>query len=224
MTLGNILVEKKGIEDYIEMWDYQKHLVDDYNVNLDILGHLLLLQHPHTYTLGRSAHKDNVIYTAEEMIGKNIRMIPIDRGGDVTYHGPGQIIGYPIIYLQPWNNDLRKYVHQIEEVIIRTIKEYGITGKRKDAYPGVWVNDKKIAAIGIKFNRKKSLDGYITTHGFALNVNTDLSYFDGIIPCGITEYGVTSMEKELAMQVPLDDVEQKLISHFSDIFDVNIHE
>ena len=147
-----------------------------------------------------------------------ISVYDIDRGGDITYHGPGQIVGYPIISLENWKKDTHKYLRAIEEVIIRTCSEFGINSSRNEKYTGVWVEEKKIAAIGIKVSR------WITMHGFAFNVNTDLKYFGGIIPCGIKDKAVTSIENELKQKVNIESVKKLTLKHFKDVFEYSGYE
>jgi lipoyl(octanoyl) transferase len=203
-----------GTIDYKEAWDLQKTIFDlRYQKKKDDI--LLLLEHPHTYTLGKTANRRNLVGT-EDYLRKNIISVyDIDRGGDITYHGPGQIVGYPIIDLNYWKKDTHKYLRALEEVIILTCAEYGIRTTRNDKYTGVWVDDRKIAAIGIKVSR------WITMHGFAFNVNTDLSLFNGIIPCGINDKAVTSLKKELGEDVNILEVKQKIQKNFFEVFDYN---
>jgi len=172
----------------------------------------ILLEHPHTYTLGKSANENHLLAYDRSLNENRIDVFEIDRGGDITYHGPGQIVGYPIIKLDELYEDVHKYLRELEEIIIRTLDEYNIKSERNDDYTGVWINNNKIAAIGIKVSR------WITMHGFAFNVNTDLSYFDKIIPCGIFEKGVTSLSAELGTKIPLKNVKDVVIKHFCKIF------
>jgi len=174
---------------------------------------LILLQHPHTYTLGKTAHKENLIGNEEYLEKNKISVYDIDRGGDITYHGPGQIVGYPIINLNNWKPDTHKYLRGLEEVMIRTCSGYGLNAKRVDGFTGVWIKNRKIAAIGIKVSR------WITMHGFAFNVNTDLSMFNGIIPCGIKDKDVTSLQRELGKEVDIIEVKEKLLNHFKEYFE-----
>jgi lipoyl(octanoyl) transferase len=201
-----------GLIDYKEAWDLQKSIFD-LRYNKKVSDFILLLEHPHTYTLGKVADKHNLVGSDEYLSKNHISVYDIDRGGDITYHGPGQIVGYPIISLTEWQQDTHKYLRELEEVIIKVCAEYGITGGREPKYTGVWIEDRKIAAIGIKVSR------WITMHGFAFNVNTDLSLFNGIIPCGITDKAVTSLKKELNREINTDEVKDKLIKSFSDVYD-----
>lgn len=201
-----------GIVDYQEAWDLQKEIFQ-LRYEEKIPDTLILLEHPHTYTLGKVADKENLVGDSEYLSKKNIKVYDIDRGGDITYHGPGQIVGYPIINLNDWRKDTHKYLRGLEEILIQTCAEYGLTGTRNSAYTGVWIEDRKIAAIGIKVSR------WITMHGFAFNVNTDLELFNGIIPCGIKEKGVTSLSKETGNPIELHEVKQKILNHFTEFFD-----
>ncbi|MFO7444927.1 MAG: lipoyl(octanoyl) transferase LipB [Ignavibacteriaceae bacterium] len=203
-----------GVIDYKEAWDLQKELFE-LRYSKKIPDIILLLEHPHTYTLGKVADKKNLVGSDEFLSANKISVYDIDRGGDITYHGPGQIVGYPIISLTEWQQDTHKYLRALEETIIRTCAEYGIAGGREPKYTGVWIDDRKIAAIGIKVSR------WITMHGFAFNVNTNLSLFNGIIPCGITDKAVTSLEKELKRQMDINEVKEKLVYNFQSLFEYN---
>jgi lipoate-protein ligase B len=214
-----LIVEKRiltycdsGFIDYKEAWDLQKDIFE-LRYNKKIPDVFLLLEHPHTYTLGKVADKNNLVGSKEYLAENHISVYDIDRGGDITYHGPGQIVGYPIISLTDWKQDTHKYLRSLEEVIIRVCAEYGITGGREPKYTGVWIDDRKIAAIGIKVSR------WITMHGFAFNVNTDLSLFNGIIPCGISDKAVTSLKSELNIPVDIAEVKEKLLNNFYSVFD-----
>ncbi len=200
-----------GMIDYKEAWGLQKETFE-HRVKDKIPDVLYLLEHPNTYTLGKTADKNNLIGSEEYLSSNKISVYDIDRGGDITYHGPGQIVGYPIIDLNAWKPDTHKYLRALEETIIKTCAEYGIPGGRESKYTGVWVEDRKIAAIGIKVSR------WITMHGFAFNVNTDLSFFSGIIPCGITDKDVTSIKKEIDEDLDINEVKTKLVKNFSEIF------
>ncbi|MCX6173405.1 MAG: lipoyl(octanoyl) transferase LipB [Ignavibacteriales bacterium] len=197
--------------DYNQAWDLQKEIFDLRHRN-EINDTLFLLEHPHTYTLGKVAEKENLISTSEQLQELEISVYEIDRGGDITYHGPGQIVGYPIINLSDWKEDTHEYLRALEEVIIQTCAEYGLSTNRNPKYTGVWLGEKKIAAIGIKVNR------WITMHGFAFNVNTDLNYFSGIIPCGIKDKDVTSLQRELGTEIKLSEVKEKLVKNFQKVF------
>jgi lipoyl(octanoyl) transferase len=200
------------IIDYKEAWDFQKKIFELRHAG-QISDVLLLLEHPHTYTLGKVAEKKNLIGSEAYLTENKISVFEIDRGGDITYHGPGQIVGYPIINLVEWKQDTHKYLRALEEVIIQTCAEYGLNAGRNPAYTGVWIDDRKIAAIGIKVSR------WITMHGFAFNINTDLALFNGIIPCGITDKDVTSLQRELNREIPLEEVKEKLVNNFKNLFE-----
>jgi len=174
--------------DYKEAWDLQRSIFDlRYQKKIDDV--LLLLEHPHTYTLGKTADRQNLVGSDEYLKKNKISVYDIDRGGDITYHGPGQIVGYPIIDLNNWQKDTHKYLRALEEILIQVCAEYGLQAERNPKYTGVWFKERKIAAIGIKLSR------WISMHGFAFNVNTDLSLFNGIVPCGISDKEVTSLQK-----------------------------
>ena len=198
--------------DYQEAWDLQKEILE-MRVDEKINDILFLLEHPHTYTLGKVADKRNLIGSVDYLMQNKISVFDIDRGGDITYHGPGQIVGYPIIDLKKWKQDTHRYLRSLEEVIIKTCSEYGLKGVRDSKYTGVWIGDKKIAAIGIKVSR------WVTMHGFAFNINTDLDFFSGIIPCGIVDKGVTSLKNELSKSIDISEVKEKLVNNFKNIFD-----
>ncbi len=200
-----------GLIDYKEAWDLQKQIFELRHIK-KITDVLFLLEHPHTYTLGKVADKNNLIGSAEYLKENKISVYDIDRGGDITYHGPGQIVGYPIIDLNEWQNDTHKYLRALEEVITRTCSFYGITGIRDPKYTGVWVENRKIAAIGIKVSR------WITMHGFAFNINTNLALFSGIIPCGISDKEVTSLEKETGRKITIEEVKSLLVKNFQEVF------
>lgn len=198
--------------DYIEAWDLQKSIFDlRYQKKIDDV--LLLLEHPHTYTLGKTADRQNLVGTDEYLKKNNISVYDIDRGGDITYHGPGQIVGYPIIDLNNWQKDTHKYLRALEEILIQVCAEYGLQAGRNPKYTGVWFKERKIAAIGIKISR------WISMHGFAFNANTDLSLFNGIVPCGINDKEVTSLQKELGKGINLQEVKSKILNHTLEIFE-----
>ncbi len=192
---------------YAEAWDMQKELVRLRKKD-ELPDTLILLEHHPVYTVGKAASDASNLGVGEEYLRSlGAEVFWSDRGGDATFHGPGQIVGYPILRLRV--RDTHKYLRDLEEVIIGVLGDYGLEGWRHPDYTGVWVGERKIAAIGVKFS-----SGWITSHGFALNVNTDLSWFDRITPCGIREFGVTSLERELAGKIPLDEVEHKITEHF----------
>src|SRR6266404_1795613 len=177
---------------------------------------LLLLEHPNVFTLGRGADSSNILADIEQLEANSVEVHETGRGGDVTYHGPGQLVGYPIVNLKPDRCDVHRYVRDLEDVLIRTIAEFGVTGTRIEGLTGVWVGNEKIAAIGLRIAR------WITSHGFALNVNTDLDYFKMIVPCGITDKGVTSLSRLLGNQIPLYEVARIVSNEFARVFDRQI--
>jgi lipoyl(octanoyl) transferase len=203
-----------GFIDYKEAWDIQKEIFSK-RVSGEVEDVLLLLEHTNTYTLGKTAHKENLKGSEEYLMDNKISVYDIDRGGDITYHGPGQIVGYPIIDLNNWFKDTHKYLRALEEVIIKTCFEFGLNCERNPKHTGVWIGDRKVAAIGIKVSR------WITMHGFAFNVNTDLNLFNGIIPCGIQDKSVTSFKQELNREISIQEVKEKLLNNFSDVFNYN---
>lgn len=205
---------------YQQAWDLQNRLVDERS-HPPAPDRLLLLEHPHVYTLGSSGHDDYVLMPPAECERLGVEVLHVDRGGDVTYHGPGQLVGYPIMQLprspEGFRADVVGYVRKLETVIIHTLADYGIAGKPIPGLTGVWVDtpsgEAKICAIGVKVNVRA-----VTKHGFALNLNTDLRYFDGIIPCGIHDKGVTSLTQLLGAPVAEAEVRQRLIAHFGAVF------
>ena len=195
---------------YAEAWELQKELVRLRKAD-EVSDTLVLLEHPPVYTIGRAAKDATNLGAGEEYLrSRGAEVFWSDRGGDATFHGPGQLVGYPILRLKKL--DTHKYLRDLEEVIILVLGEYGIEGWRHPEYTGVWVEDRKIAAIGVKFS-----SGRITSHGFALNVSTDLAWFDLITPCGIKEYGVTSLRRELGGKISVEDVEQGIVQRFMDV-------
>lgn len=204
-----------GRTEYKAIWDLQKQLFELRAEN-KIPDILLLNEHNHVYTIGKTGNDNHLLATEEELRTTGADVFYIDRGGDITYHGPGQLVGYPILDLKDYYLDTHRYLRDLEEVIILTLKDFGITGTRLDGFTGVWVNGEKIAAIGVKISR------WITMHGFAFNVNTDLSYFDRIIPCGIFHKGITSLQQVLGREVSIAEVNQSLLKNFEKIFEVDI--
>lgn len=178
---------------------------------------LVLLEHPHVITLGRGFHRENLLASSDWLASQGVTVAESGRGGDVTYHGPGQVVGYPILSLAA-RPDLHLYLRNLEEVMIRCVADFGISASRKTGMTGIWVGDEKIGAIGVRVVK------WITSHGFALNVNTDLKFFDLIVPCGIKEYGVTSLQKLLNREVPLNEVHASIKFHFSRIFERRLKE
>lgn len=213
MGMNNRVITYCDIDniDYKEAWNLQKEIFSR-RVSGEVGDYLFLLEHPNTYTLGKTAHNENLKGSDKYLKENNISVYDIDRGGDITYHGPGQIVGYPIIDLNNWFKDTHKYLRALEEVIINTCKEYGLDCERSPKHTGVWLDDKKIAAIGIKVSR------WITMHGFAFNVNTDLKLFEGIIPCGIQDKSVTSLSRELGTEIEISEVKGKLLKNFIEVF------
>lgn len=210
-------VKRLGLVPYRETWDKQKETVQAIDHGQKE-NQLWLLEHPHVITLGRGYHPENLLFSVEDYQKQGIEVVEIDRGGDVTYHGPGQLVGYPLFYLGERGNDSHQYLRDLEEVMIRALHQFGIHADRKEPYTGVWVGNVKIAAIGVKFNRGRKRRGYITSHGFALNVNTDLRYFQTIIPCGIQDFGVVSMQQLLGHPVALEEVMNEIIKSMSEVF------
>ncbi len=221
-------VHDLGTQPYHNAWELQKSIqnelitqklklrngiISDYQKN----DSLLLVEHPHVYTLGKSGKSSHLLKGFNELKEIDAEFVNIDRGGDITYHGPGQIVGYPILDLDRYFTDIHKYLRYLEEVIIRTLSDYGIKSDRIDKLTGVWVNDEKICALGIRCSR------WVTMHGFAFNIHTDLEYFDHIIPCGIKNKSVTSLSKILNRKMNINEVKDRLIRHFSEVFDVKIN-
>jgi lipoyl(octanoyl) transferase len=209
--MNQIFAVNIGRTHYAEAWELQRAVFSARQQNT--IGDVILLtEHDHVYTLGKAADENHLLAKNEELSKKGVEVFWIDRGGDITYHGPGQIVGYPILNLNDHYNDIHRYLRELEEVIIRTLADYSIAGNRESEFTGVWVHDEKIAALGVKVSK------WVTMHGFAFNVNTDLSYFDRIIPCGIFHKGVTSLQELLKKEFDLHDVHHNLLKHFSHIF------
>lgn len=236
-----IIFRDLGLTDYQPAWDYQEKLLrenvarkshayaagevsNDVSPGQETTHYLLFVEHPPVYTLGKSGKKENVLLNDEEREQKGISFFNTNRGGDITYHGPGQIVGYPILDLEKFYTDIGKYLRNLEEVIILTLADYGIHGERSPGETGVWIEpgipgkERKICAIGVRCSR------WITMHGFAFNVHTDLSYFSHIIPCGIVNKSVTSLEKELGYKPAIAEVKEKIKAHFANVFDVTFVE
>lgn len=216
--------------EYKAAWDLQEKLLHE-NVavksagnsnSADTTHYLLFTEHPPVYTLGKSGNKSNVLMSDEELAANNISFFHINRGGDITFHGPGQIVGYPILDLEKFYTDIGRYLRNIEEVIILTLAEYGLKADRSKGETGVWLDpdvpgkERKICAIGVRCSR------WVTMHGFAFNVNTDLSYFNNIIPCGIANKQVTSLSKELGKEMDINEVKEKVKRNFERIFEAEI--
>lgn len=221
-----------GIKDYKDTWDYQEELfkgivdakVKNRREELNELtpNYFLYVEHPHVYTLGKSGSLDNMLLNETQLAEKGATFYKINRGGDITYHGPGQIVGYPILDLENFFTDIHKYLRLLEEGIILTLAEYGLKADRSPGETGVWLDvgtpfARKICALGVRASR------WVTMHGFALNVNADLGYFDNIIPCGIRGKGVTSLHVELGVdEVPMEEVQQKFLKHFTKLFEAEL--
>jgi lipoyl(octanoyl) transferase len=226
-----------GNMGYKQAWDYQERLLQQ-NLGIKAAGrdvtdgsaieaasttnHLLFVEHPPVYTLGKSGKMDHVLLSEEERTEKGIEFFPTNRGGDITFHGPGQLVGYPILDLENFYTDIGRYLRALEEVILLTMAHYGLKGGRSTGETGVWLDadipgkERKICAMGVRCSR------WITMHGFALNVNTDLSYFGHIIPCGIRNKGVTSLSRELGKRVDMQEVKEMVKQSFSTVFDAEM--
>lgn len=211
-----VALQREGEIEYHAAWALQRELVRQRSAGA-AGDTLLLLSHPHTYTLGRATKEGHILVSPETLAQQGVAVIESDRGGDITYHGPGQIVGYPILKLSRHGGDLIRYLRMIEDVIIHTLASYEIEGGRIPGLTGVWVGGEKVCAIGIKL----SASG-VTHHGFALNVTTDLRFFQQIIPCGIEGKGVTSLEKLLGYAPPHAEVEERIVAAFADVFGVGI--
>lgn len=206
-----------GLIPYGEAHELQKQLVEKRKAD-EIPDTFLLLQHPHVITLGRAADRTNILADEATRARFGVELHETGRGGDVTYHGPGQLVGYPIIKLLPGRQDIRRYVRDIQEALIRTAADFGVTAEpRGGEFVGVWVGDKKLAAIGIRISR------WVTMHGFAFNVTTDLDYFQLIVPCGIRGHGVTSLQQLTGRQFTLQEVAERVVHHFGAVFNRSIH-
>ncbi len=208
-----------GLVDYAEGWDMQKAYVKQIDQG-ERKETLLLLQHPPTYTLGSDRHPEHLLLDEKTLQEKGIAVFEIDRGGDITYHGPGQLVGYPLVYLDAVGLDLHAYLRTVEEVIIGWLASYNIKGSRKPGYTGVWVNDEKIAAIGVKFNKARKRRGFVTSHGFALNIRSGIAQdgFSGIVPCGIEEYGVTSFNDLSGLNMTVERAAEEITPYFCKYF------
>ena len=227
-----LIVKDLGTKDYKECWDYQEQLFQEIVAQkannktlatpLPTNNYFLFVEHPHVYTLGKSGHIENLLINEQALQDKGATFYKINRGGDITYHGPGQIVGYPILDLDNFFTDIHKYLRSLEEVIILTLADYGLKGERSEGETGVWIDvgtpfARKICVMGVRASR------WVTMHGFALNVNTDLGYFDNIIPCGIRGKAVTSLNVELAKAtIPLAEVKERILLHFAEIFQTDL--
>ena len=245
MKKQQVIFRDLGLMDYQAAWEYQEQLLQA-NVrvksavsslqsavgspqsestsqsSVSTCHYLLFVEHPPVYTLGKSGNKENVLLGDEELKERNIQFFHTNRGGDITFHGAGQIVGYPILDLEKFETDIGKYLRRIEEVIILTLAEYGIKGDRSAGETGVWIDpgvpgkERKICAIGVRCSR------WVTMHGFAFNINTDLSYFSHIIPCGIIDKQVTSLEKEVGIKIDMEEAKEKVKQHFEKVFDAEL--
>lgn len=227
----HVIFKDLGVIDYKKAWDYQEKIFAETldlksknrqnNTKTPTKNHLIFCEHPHVYTLGKSGDESNLLTDKDRLITKQAKFYKINRGGDITYHGPGQIVGYPILDLENFFTDIYRYLRTLEEAIILTIKEYGIKGERSSGETGVWIdpstkNARKICALGVKTSR------WVSMHGFALNVNSDLSYFNDIVPCGILDKSVTSMQKELKKEIDIQEVKLKVKKHIIQLFNMKL--
>lgn len=228
--MPEVFFQDLGLIDYKKAWDYQEEL---FKANVDAKienrradktvtltkNYLIFCEHPHVYTLGKSGDETHLLLSEAMLKQKGATYYKINRGGDITYHGPGQIVGYPILDLDYFFTDIHKYLRFLEEMIILTLAEYGIEAGRYDGYTGVWLDAenplkaRKICAMGVRCSR------WVTMHGFAFNINANLDYFNNIVPCGITDKQVTSLQKELNREVNVNEVKEKLKKHFCQLFD-----
>lgn len=227
-----VSVQDLGLVDYKVAWEYQEELFQEIlnikiknrreDLNNSTPNHLLFVEHPHVYTLGKSGHAEHLLLSEKQLADKGAVFYKINRGGDITYHGPGQIVGYPILDLENFFTDIHKYLRLLEEVIILTMADYGLEGVRSDGETGVWLDAgtpfaRKICAMGVRASR------WVTMHGFAFNANADLGYFDNIIPCGIRGKGVTSLNVELGVaNVDEDQLKQKIRQYFAILFNAEL--
>ena len=236
MSLKNkkVKFEELGLKNYMDAFEYQQSLMDKIieikTKNRDLPeeaeheitpNYLLFVEHPHVYTLGKSGDEHNMLANEDKLKEINATFVKTNRGGDITYHGFGQIVGYPILDLDNFKSDIHLYMRNLEEVIIRVIAEYGLRGERSVGETGVWLDvgkpyARKICALGVKTSK------WVTMHGFALNVNTDLRYFEYIIPCGIKDKAVTSLKRELEKEVNAEEVKEKIKKHFQDVFEAEL--
>ncbi|MGC4057901.1 MAG: lipoyl(octanoyl) transferase LipB [Chitinophagaceae bacterium] len=233
VSMQRVFTDNWGNIEYGEAWDAQEFLLkknldvkslwfgkseEEKDKSVDTSNYFLFCEHPHVYTLGKSGLMENLLLNDNRLKELGVSFYKTNRGGDITYHGPGQVVGYPILDLEKFFTDLGRYMRSLEEVIIRTIGEWGIKGERLQGEPGVWLDvgikgkERKICAMGVRCSR------WVTMHGFALNVNTDMQYFNYIVPCGIVDKGVTSMEQELGHTVDMEEVRGKICRHFETVF------
>ena len=220
-----------GLIEYKEAWLFQEKFFNEIleiksknrneGTEITTKNHLIFCEHPHVYTLGNSGNKENLLVNEEYLKSRGASFYKTNRGGDITYHGPGQIVGYPVFDLDNFFNDIGKYLRFLEEVIILTLKDYGLSGERSKGETGVWLDvgkptARKICAMGVKTSR------WVSMHGFAFNLNTDLSYFENIIPCGINDKKVTSLEKEIGHKIDIDHAKSLLKSNLERVFDLKL--
>ena len=231
MNRTQVELQDLGLIDYKECWDYQTKLFDS-SIQLKIKNrkfpenkvatknHLIFCEHPHVYTLGKSGDFKNLLIDGPKRKEKNISFYKINRGGDITYHGPGQLVVYPILDLDYFFSDIHKYLRLLEESVILTLKDYGVDGQRVDGFTGVWIdaekeNPRKICAIGVKCSR------WVTMHGIGFNINSDLDYFNHIVPCGIEDKSVTSLQKETNQLIDMEELKHRFKKNFKILFDIN---
>ncbi|MFV0378238.1 MAG: lipoyl(octanoyl) transferase LipB [Mangrovibacterium sp.] len=222
--MAQFTYEDLGLKEYKACWDYQESILEEVQADkkakngASTINRFLLVEHPHVYTLGKSGDEHNLLVHGEFLKKIEATFIKINRGGDITYHGPGQLVGYPIIDLENYHIGVREYIEKMEDAIIATIAHYGLVGGRKEGATGVWLDSeipakaRKICAIGVRVSR------YVTMHGFALNVNTDMRYFSYINPCGFLTYGVTSLERELGRKMDMNEVKEIIKEKFDAIY------
>ena len=227
--MRKVIPKDLGLIDYQEAWSYQEKLFKT-SIDLkiakrkneseeDTKNYLLLCEHPHVYTLGKSGSENNLLLNHLQLTQKDAKFYKINRGGDITYHGPGQLVVYPVFDLDHFFTDIHKYLRFLEEAVILTLKEYNVIADRVEGLTGVWIEGedpdkaRKVCAMGVKCSR------WVTMHGIGFNINTDLNYFNNIVPCGIVDKKVTSLEKELGRKIDMNEIKQKLMLHISNIFD-----
>jgi lipoyl(octanoyl) transferase len=211
---GQLIVSRLGLIDYQQAWQLQKVLAAARRQDL-IPNVLLLLEHPHTYTLGRRGKREHILLTPGQLKGRKIAVYEVDRGGDVTYHGPDQLVGYPIFKLASRRLDFVRYIRDVEAALLHAVRDLGAPGELKEGFSGVWIGEEKVCAIGVKVDASG-----VTSHGFALNVNADLSYFDHIIPCGIRDKGVISLDRVLGRRVSMRRAMDAVVARLAERFEL----
>tara|TARA_Y100000589_G_C27141087_1_gene624738 strand:+ start:275 stop:1009 length:735 start_codon:yes stop_codon:yes gene_type:complete len=229
--MQQVVFRDLGLIDYKEAWDYQEKLFQEIiyiksrnrkqGTKVATQSHLLFCEHPNVYTLGKSGDEKNLLVNEDYLKSRGASFYKINRGGDITYHGPGQIVGYPILDLDNFFTDIHKYLRLLEDAVLKTIAEYGIKGDRSGGETGVWLDvgkptARKICALGVRSSR------WVTMHGFAFNINTNLSYFENIVPCGIADKSVTSLQEELGYKLDIEEVKDKLKNHLASIFKMEL--